>query len=190
MSSNLSSRDRLALPLSHHVPPLSPTSPCDLVHHQRDNLSSRRGHSAKDRPRRVPIPRSGIMAPVEDTTDIVLLTTYSWSPMPWTSTMQHPSANVRESGVKISEPPMHSQQLMGKRDPKRAIYADVDEWDDRVPAPPGTPQIGRLKTPELRPVKECSQFCHCCPDDKQYQEGRAKMDSQREFITSSSGRHL
>lgn len=195
MPSNLSSRDRLALPYSHHVLPLSPTSPHDLVHHQLGRRLSRRRHSARNPQRRLPVPRGGIRSPLEDVTDIVLSTEYSWSPTPWTGSM-HPSVHSHDTGssrlpsLKSSESTIQRQRSRGEGSPKHVRWADLDGEDDVPPTPPRTPQIGRLRTPELEMemVKECSQFCHCCLDDRKYREGRAKMDSQRRFITPSCGR--
>lgn len=190
MSSNSFSRDRLALPHSHHVPPLLLALPRGLVHHQEEHRSSRRRYSAQGRSRRPRISPSDMRLSPEDVTDIVLSTEYSWSPTPWAGSMHYPSTNLRETGVWTSEPPIRLQHSMGEGNLMRVRYADVDGGDNGPPTPPRTPQIGILETPELGPVEECSQFCHCCTDDERYREGRSKMDSQRKFIVSSCGRHL
>lgn len=58
---------------------------------------------------------------------------------------------------------------------------------EQTEQPPRTPQIRRLKTPELEPLHYSGRFCDCAScGEVRYQKGRAKMDSQRECMPSLS----
>ncbi len=55
-----------------------------------------------------------------------------------------------------------------------------------APTPPSTPRIPRLATPDLEPLGDGMDLFGCCegvmsPSTREYWQGRAKMDAQREF---------
>lgn len=77
-------------------------------------------------------------------------------------------------------PPLVPQQAEPIR--KRAILGFDGLEGASLPTPPRTPEIPRLRTPDLEPLDSKGRFCDCCQDDDDYLCGRAKMDAQRKFI--------
>ncbi|PSS03386.1 hypothetical protein BD289DRAFT_192626 [Coniella lustricola] len=66
---------------------------------------------------------------------------------------------------------------------EKALRICGKDFNDRnvvAMMPPRTPQIGRLRTPELEPLREDHHFCDCCSREKRYWDGLAKMDFQLE----------
>lgn len=62
-------------------------------------------------------------------------------------------------------------------------WEDLEDGDKAWPTPPTRPQLRRLQTPELAPVRYHDRFCTCCPKSEiAYQLGREKMDVQRKFV--------
>lgn len=189
MSSSLFSSDRLAPAHSTHWLPLSPTLTRGPSHRRLERRSSR-GKNSTGRPRRLQMPPNSTRSPLGDVTDLVLSTEYSSSAIPWADPTTPVGSPYSTAGYSASADTTHSiprnqYPPTGKR-PKRVHWADVEGEAYAYSTPPMTPQIGRLKTPELEPVKACSRFCECCRDERRYQEGRAKMDSQRRCIPTLS----
>lgn len=62
-------------------------------------------------------------------------------------------------------------------------WEDLEGEDKAWPSPPTRPQLRRLQTPELAPVKNHERFCTCCPKfESAYYLGREKMDYQRKSV--------
>lgn len=113
---------------------------------------------------------------------------YAWSEVPMacpelaqTPCGQVAMGNEQGGNNKTSFPagPWHTPQSEGSG----CLY--VNDETKAPPSVPMAPRIGRLRTPELlelEPAKKGSRFCSCCqPVRSNYEEGRAKMDSQREL---------
>lgn len=173
----------LATPNPQHLPQQRPV-----------RRPSRRGDTGtQSRPRLPPYPRSS--SNLADVTDAVA-TQYSWSriPLPCPEVPPKPMRGQLPVAMENGQGQGSSTPGVGHEPAARsdAAHGRWTAFDDQIPAlpcPPKTPRAKRLRTPdlpELEHVAESSRFCSCCVrKDLGYQEGRAKMDSQREFRTPS-----
>lgn len=174
--------------------PLSPQSP---YRQRAAPRTSRRRQSARHHTKRASLPHDGLRRPLEDVTDIVLARDYPWSRVPW-QCLEVSTANLRQSPVVGNRWPQRNDALSApwlELSPnatdgsKRVRWADLEDGDNDLLSPPATPRLGRLKTPELEPIKASRSFCTCCQaSEVGYQRGREKMDAQREFVAPIHGR--
>lgn len=190
MSSTVPSNDRLVSSHWQHELRPSSTSPYDPSHHQPGQRSSRTQSSGSDRSRRPKASQIDLENSCKDVTDIELSTEYRYSlasPVSWDGAAGnvHDTSGYRLSSLRHAEPTPRPKLFIDEGYPERVRRAHLNRGDTGPPTPPMTPQISRLKTPELEPVRECSRFCGCCQNEKRYQEGRAKMDLQRRWLTCS-----
>lgn len=131
---------------------------------------------------------------MENAADLEVSSVYSWA-LPSRSDPGQPFASdfavSRDyRGFIAAVPPMtghahhrHHQKGLGSKSP---YWEDHERHYVHPRIPPRTPQIGRLDSPELEEMIEREEFCRCCDDDARYQDGRAKMDSQRMSLLLSS----
>ncbi|OIW34239.1 hypothetical protein CONLIGDRAFT_675240 [Coniochaeta ligniaria NRRL 30616] len=50
--------------------------------------------------------------------------------------------------------------------------------DQGLPSPPPTPRIARLRTPDIKPMDDCTPFCDCCAEIDRETDSRWKMELQ------------
>lgn len=184
MPSSLVSGDDLVPAESIHWLPLSPHPSCGPIYHRPGHRSSRKGQSTTGLPRRFQGHRTAMRSPPGDVTDLALSTEYSSSPIAWADPVTPMGSPYNTAGYRLPSPETtnsvpRTQNFLKGGSPKRVRWSDLEEEVYAYSTPPMTPHIGRLKTPELEPMKVCSRFCDCDQYEKSYQEGRAKMDSQR-----------
>lgn len=127
---------------------------------------------------------------LEDVTDMIMVRDYSCSPVPWPSpevrvVIPHQVTVDRWAQVHESHSAPQLQMSTKIRDgPRRLSWANLETEDKALPSPPTTPQLRKLESPRLEPVKAGTYFCACHRTEKAvYQQAREKMDSQREFVT-------
>lgn len=187
MPSTLSSNDHLVASHWQHEEPCYPASSRGPFRHQTGHRSSGRPPSVTQRQRMLTRSRIGMRSSLEHVTGIVSSTEYRYSLAPLIS-WNDSTGNTNDRAVYRLHPSRHTEYtpelkpLSGEGSPKRNHWADLDDGDAGPPTPPMTPQIGRLKTPELGPVKERSRFCGCCQYEERHGEGREKMDFQRRLL--------
>lgn len=180
MSSRTSSNGRLALAHRASTMHSSSSRHRDYPQHQHGHASSRR-HSKTSRPRNLSYNHNGSRSPLKDVTTAVLAAEYYLPPVPDPPTFVHPQERVgyRQSNVEYISRSYHP---LNQNNPKSVRWADLEE-DTGPLRQPRTPQQGRLKTPELEPVKEGSHFCKCCAcGNAIFQEGRSKMNLKCRYI--------
>lgn len=197
MPSNPSSGDRLVPSHPCHVLSTAPTSFQNLAHYQSEHRL-RRGRPTAQHLRELPLLRSGIGSypENENDNDDDLSIEHSWSATRWTGPL--PVSGTPDDAAFPRLPPLRGTDSVARIQRSNSMQGSIVErnpkeveqrhsyqgGNDGVPTPPTTPQIHRLKTPDLGPVEKCDRFCSCCPDCEQYQEGRAKMDAQRRYSDS------
>lgn len=127
---------------------------------------------------------------LEDTTGIMLAENYSGSFILQSSADVSPHipchATVGRCPQVIEDRSKVEKELSVhiRRGQDDVCWEDLEEGDKAWPSPPTRPQLRRLQTPELVPVKNQERFCTCCPkSETAYQFGREKMDVQRMFVT-------
>lgn len=167
---------------THSTPQMIP-SPSAIHQHDAGRRSLKRKSSDRDHPRRLALPCSGMRNPLEDVTD-VLAPAYHYlpatRPQPWNWTTGHydvvlPSPLEWEPRTQATQ---YLRASAARRSSRHVHWADLDEGHDRRATPPRTPQIGRLESPKLGPLKCSGPFCDCCSDEQRYYDERGKMDSQ------------
>lgn len=157
----------------------------DYHAYQPGHGSSRPRHPLPSDPMRQETARSGTSTSEDGTAFHTY--EYSWAPPPGhlrltdapRDTAHHPTtARIHKKSEKSpqSEPNDNSKLLE---------WADPGQYK-RMEQPQRTPQIRRLRTPDLEPLHDSARFCNCLScGEVRYQEGRAKMDSQRECMPFS-----
>lgn len=186
MASRSLSHHQIATTRSTHGAHPSPTS-SDASHlHHSGYRPSNGNYLERDHPQRSAYPCIGMGIPHEEVTDVALAAEYYCLPPPcsqaWSRTTgPYDAALSRPRDWKPRfQAPQRLEASSGTRSTKRGRWADLDEGHGGLATPPRTPQIGRLDSPELEPLKCCGEFCACCPkeDEEKYYDGRRKMDSQ------------
>lgn len=158
--------------------------------------SSKRKQPETHHSRRLPIIDNGMQRPLEDVTDRILVGDDSWSPTAQPSSESQVVISQQVDGVgwtqvheEISVPRLQCSTHV-RESLKIMSGAGVEDGDRALPLPPSpptTPQLRRLTTPELEPENEVRLFCTCCRRmNVSYQQGREKLDLEREFVTSVS----
>lgn len=170
---------------SSHSSSSSLTPPRDSTERRQGRRPSTRTLSSHHHPHRSELVRDTDMrSPLEDVTDVVLATEYYWSPESWS---QPPGRTMKPYNASIASPStfeggstVASSRRMSpaRKTPKYVRREDLREGEYRLSTPPGTPQLGRLGTPDLELTRKCDKFCDCCSDEHKYLEDRSKMDSQ------------
>lgn len=152
--------------------------------HKAGHRLLERKSSGRDHPRRLALPCSGMSSPYENVTGVVMASEYhcmpASSPQPWDWNSGPygtvlPRTRVSDSRIQAMH---HLQASPARRSLNHIHWADVDGEHDRLATPPKTPQIGRLESPKLEPLRCSGRFCDCCPDEQRYYDERGKMDSQ------------
>lgn len=166
-------------------------SPPQWACRQRPVQRSPRRHAATLPSKRIPQFRDDVQDSLEDSTRIIVPKNYSGS-FPLHSSPQvlpynHCQAAVGR-GSHVIEHPLASQEESSAQIRRGQCFVSREDLDGGVkprPSPPTRPQLRRLQTPELEPLRNFESFCTCCPRyETAYQLGREKMDLQRKSVTS------
>lgn len=169
-------------PRSHYFD----TSPQPSHRHPKVEPSSRSRHTATRHPRRQIIHQGDVGSHLDDVPHITWAKSHSGSLVAWQypevpAALCHQAAMDRWDQANI-RPSTRQLQIReySKVNQKHMSQADPEDRKKDLLSPPVTPQLRRLKTPELGPFREEMSFCTCCHNrDMTYQMGREKMDSQR-----------
>lgn len=185
MSDHASSNGYLATAARQGRGPLSSPCTCRDYHtHQSKPCSFRPKQRLAAYPR---CHQYGRRRPTDPSEDLILLAHAPESS--WTSPPGHLRlADTRQSFANDPTPAMMSRRVKttpssGSRGGQKSLEWTKLSQDDEVGQQPRTPQIRRLKTPELMPLHNSGQFCSChsCSEFR-YRKDRAKMDWQRECM--------
>jgi len=177
----------LALDLAAHHPSSATPSSLHLQQQRPRRLPSSRGRTdSQSRPTLPPHRRSS--SSLEDVTD-AMATRHPWSiiPLPFPQVPLAPThgqvATEREKYLGNVTPIVEQEPESAISFARTARWPDFEDEADSLPSPPKTPRPRRLRTPdlpELQHAENSGRFCSCCVrKGRRYQEGRAKMDSQR-----------
>lgn len=133
--------------------------------------------------------REGSKVPLKDVTDFVVSSEYSCT-LPSRADPESSTADSLTVSRHYKCPTDITASVTALSHHQKALGSKPIHWDDhegqysRLKAPPQTPDIERLDSPELEDIVG-ARFCCCC-DSARYQEQRAKMDSQRMSLALSS----